>query len=84
MNANTGQNRRFWMAMIPLVVGVMALGSSSALAQREGVTEAMRQQCKAQVRVQKPRTRAKRQVAYLQCLADRINRLNQQPLVRSR
>jgi hypothetical protein len=44
----------------------------------------MRQQCKAQVRVQKLRTRGKRQVAYLQCLADRINRLNQPPAARSR
>jgi hypothetical protein len=74
---------RFGIAALPLL-GLMTFGSSSALAQREGVTEAMRQQCKAQVRVQKPRTRAKRQVAYLQCLADRINRLNQQPLVRGR
>jgi hypothetical protein len=74
---------RFWIVALPLF-GLMTFGSGSALAQREGVTEAMRQQCRAQVRVQKPRTRAKRQVAYLQCLADRINRLQPQPLVRGR
>ena len=78
-------NRRLWhgIAALPLIVAV-AVPSGTALAQREGVTEPMRQQCKAQVRTQKLRTRGKRQVAYLQCLADRINRLNQQPAVRSR
>jgi hypothetical protein len=72
-----------WIAALPMV-GLMTFASGPALAQREGVTEVMRQQCRAQVRLQKPRTRAKRQVAYLQCLADRINRLQQQPLVRGR
>jgi hypothetical protein len=77
-------NRCFWHGVaLPLII-TLTLLSGNAQAQREGVTEPMRQQCKAQVRVQKLRTRGKRQVAYLQCLADRINRLNQPPAARSR
>ena len=71
------------MAALPLIAAV-AGSSGTAAAQRAGVTEPMRQQCKAQVRAQKLRTRGKRQVAYLECLADRINRLNQPPAARSR
>jgi hypothetical protein len=78
-------NRCFWHGVaLPLIITLTLLLSGNAQAQREGVTEPMRQQCKAQVRVQKLRTRGKRQVAYLQCLADRINRLSQQPAARSR
>ena len=78
-------NKRLWcgVAALPLMAA-LTMVSGAAQAQREGVTEPMRQQCKAQVRAQKLRTRGKRQVAYLQCLADRINRLNQQPAARSR
>jgi hypothetical protein len=78
-------NRVFRLGLAALaLIGAMALSGGAALAQREGVTESMRQQCKAQVRVQKLRTRGKRQAAYLQCLADRINRLQQQPAAQSR
>jgi len=78
-------NRRFRLSVsgLALIAGV-GLSSGAAFAQREGVTESMRQQCKAQVRIQKLRTRGKRQAAYLQCLADRINRLPQPPAAQSR
>jgi hypothetical protein len=77
-------NRFFGFTLGLLAAPVFAvLWSGAALAQRDGVTEPMRQQCKAQVRGQKLRTRGKRQVAYLQCLADRINRLPQPPAARS-
>jgi hypothetical protein len=74
---------RLGLAALPLIA-VMVLSGGAALAQREGVTEVMRVQCKAQVRAQKLRTRGKRQAAYLQCLADRINRLQQQPAAQGR
>jgi hypothetical protein len=78
-------NRGFRLALAAVALtGTMALSGGSALAQREAVTEAMRVRCKAQVRVQKLRTRGKRQAAYLQCLADRINRLKQQPAAQGR
>jgi hypothetical protein len=78
-------NRGFRLALAAVALtGAMALTGGAALAQREGVTDAMRLQCKAHVRVQKLRTRGKRQAAYLPCLADRINRLQQQPAAQSR
>lgn len=78
-------SRGLWRGIAVLsLVAAIALPSGAARAQREGVTEPMRQQCKVQVRGQKLRTRGKRQVAYLECLADRVKRLQQQPAARSR
>lgn len=78
-------NSRLWCRLGALLfTSAVVISNGPVLAQRPGVTEPMRQQCKAQIRGQKLRGRGKRQAAYLQCLADRINRLDQPPAARSR
>jgi hypothetical protein len=77
-------NKRLHLGVAALTLIAAVTLSRPGQAQRVGVTEPMRQQCKAQIRAQKLRTRGKRQVAYLQCLADRINRLKQPPAARGR